>query len=73
MQQLTVDRFEGIYVICEDKDKKFFAIDKSEAPANVKEGDVLRIEDDGTLRIDAEETARRRTAAAQKQRHAFRK
>ena len=73
MRQLIVDRFEGIYVICEDSEKKFFAIDKSEAPVNVKEGDVLCIEDDGTLRIDTEETARRRAAAVRKQRGAFRK
>ena len=70
MQQLIVDRFEGIYVICEDQEKKLFAIEKNEAPANVKEGDVLVISNDGTLQIDA---ARRRAAAIKKQRGAFRK
>ncbi len=73
MQQLIVDRFEGIYVICEDQEKKLFAIEKNEAPVNVKEGDVLVISNDGTLQIDAEETARRRAAAIKKQRGAFRK
>lgn len=27
MKQITIDRFDGIYAICEDKDKAFFAIE----------------------------------------------
>ena len=73
MQYLTVDRFEGTYVICEDKDKKLFAIERTEAPEGVKEGDVLCISDDGTLTIDRDATDRRRTAARKKQSAAFRR
>ena len=29
MKQITIDRFDGIYAICEDKDKAFFAIEAS--------------------------------------------
>ena len=67
MKILTVDRFEGNYVICEDSEKKFFGIEKAEAPADVAEGDVLRITDDGTVEIDREETARRKKATRARQ------
>jgi Protein of unknown function (DUF3006). len=60
MKLLSVDRFEGSFVICEDNDKKFFAIEKAEAPSDVSEGDILCITDDGTVKIDREETARRK-------------
>jgi hypothetical protein len=73
MQYLTVDRFEGTYVICEDKDKKLFAIERTEAPEGLKEGDVLRIGDDGTLTVDKEEANRRRAAVRKKQSAAFRR
>ena len=60
MKQITIDRFDGIYAICEDKDKAFFAIETSELPQGAKAGDVLKITDDGVLSIDVEETERRR-------------
>ena len=61
MKQITIDRFDGIYAICEDKDKAFFAIETSELPQGAKAGDVLKITDDGALSIDVEETERRRS------------
>ena len=33
MRILVIDRFEGTYAICEDKDQKFFAIETNELPA----------------------------------------
>ncbi len=60
MKLLSVDRMEGNYVICEDDEKKLFAIDVSELPKHVKEGDVIRIKDSGDISVDEEETARRR-------------
>ena len=33
MRILVIDRFEGAYAICEDKDQKFFAIETGELPA----------------------------------------
>lgn len=60
MRILVVDRFEGNYVICEDDDRKLFAIGQEEMPANVKEGDAVIINDEGEIAIDAQETARRR-------------
>ena len=63
----TSDRFDGIYAICEDKDKAFFAIETSELPQGARAGDVLKITDDGALSIDVEETERRRTRILEKQ------
>lgn len=67
MKRITIDRFDGIYAICEDKDKAFFAIELSELPKGAKAGDVLLITDEGTLEIDAEETERRRQRVLEKQ------
>ena len=65
MKQITIDRFDGIYAICEDKDKAFFAIETSELPQGAKAGDVLKITDDGALSV--EETERRRARILEKQ------
>ncbi|MCF2651804.1 DUF3006 domain-containing protein [Anaeromassilibacillus senegalensis] len=67
MKRITIDRFDGIYAICEDKDKAFFAIELSELPKGAKSGDVLLITDEGTLEIDVEETERRRQRVLEKQ------
>lgn len=71
MKLLSVDRFEGNYVICEDEEKKFFAIEKAEAPVDTVEGDILRITDDGVVEIDREETARRKKAASSRQKRVW--
>lgn len=36
-----IDRFEGVYAVCETEDKKYINIPKSELPQGIKEGDVL--------------------------------
>ena len=66
MKKIVIDRFDGIYAICADKDKNFFAMEPGEPPQGTKAGDVLVITDDGTLEIDQEETARRRQRAQEK-------
>lgn len=60
MRELTVDRFEGNYVICEDKEKNMFAIDKTEMIKGVKEGDIIVISDSGEISVDREKTELRR-------------
>ena len=67
MKRITIDRFDGIYAICEDRDKAFFALELSELPKDAKSGDVLLITDEGTLEIDVEETERRRQRVLEKQ------
>ncbi len=71
MKILSVDRFEGIYAICEDKDGAKFAILSAEMPKGAKEGTVIRISDDGTLAVDEELTAKKSKAAFNKQKNLF--
>ena len=62
MKTLIIDRFEGTYAICEDKEQKFYAIETSELPQGAREGDVLDVDDtEGTLSINTEATAQRRS------------
>ena len=71
MKILSVDRFEGIYAICEDKDGAKFAIPVQELPQGVKEGTCLRISDDGTLAVDEEMTASKKKESHSKQSKLF--
>lgn len=71
MKQLIIDRFEGKYAICEDAEQKYFAIETPELPEGAAEGCVLEISDEGELRLNQEETRRRRERIAGKQRRAF--
>lgn len=67
MKKMIIDRYEGKYAVCEDKDKAFFAIELSELPSGAKVGDVIAISDEGVLTLDEEETARRRQRIEDKQ------
>lgn len=77
MRTLVVDRFEGSFAICEeltegknkkkDKEMHFYGIERAELPAEVKEGDVLRISDDGVITVDAAQTKTRRDILNEKQ------
>lgn len=51
MKELKVTRFDGKYFICTDKDNAFFAIEKAEMPLEVKVGDVIVINAEGTIQI----------------------
>ena len=51
MKKLKVLKFDGTYFICEDKDKKMFAIEKADMPKNAKDGDILIISNDGNIEI----------------------
>ena len=41
MMKVIIDRFEGVYAVCETEDKRYINIFKSELPQGIKEGDVL--------------------------------
>lgn len=57
MKTLTIDRMEGIYAICEDKNKKYYAIEISDLPQGASAGDVLNVDDvEGSLTINHEAT-----------------
>ncbi len=48
----VVDRFEGIYAVCENRDtKEILNIEKLKLPSNLKEGDVLTYKDN-TFTLD---------------------
>ena len=72
MRKLIIDRFEGPYAICEDQEKKMFAISLNELPQGAKPGDVLQISGAGELSVDQEETQRRRKKMAGLQSKLFR-
>ena len=72
MRKLIIDRFEGTYAICEDQEKKMFAISLNELPQGAKPGDVLQISGAGELSVDQEETPRRRKKMAGLQSKLFR-
>lgn len=57
--KVVIDRFEGIYAICEKQDKSMIDVKKIDIPNNAKEGDVLNIQKDN-ITIDKEETKRRK-------------
>ena len=77
MRTLIVDRFEGNFAICEEptdgknkkkeKEQHFYGIERTELPAEVKEGDVLRISDDGVITVDVAQTKTRREILNEKQ------
>ena len=51
MRKLKGDRTEGNFFICEDKEKKMFAIEKNEMPKEAKCGDMIVISDDGIISV----------------------
>ena len=51
MKELKVTRFDGKYFICTDKDNAFFAIEKAEMPTEVKNGDVIVIDNEGNISL----------------------
>ncbi|WP_195983699.1 DUF3006 domain-containing protein [Clostridium sp. D33t1_170424_F3] len=61
MRILVIDRFEGTFAICENEEQKLFAIETSELPQGAAEGSVLEIDEEGTIRVNEEKTAARRS------------
>lgn len=71
---LIADRFETVertgekLVICEDEERKMFAIPFAEAPEGIRAGDVLVIDAEGNLTKDEQKTKERREAIAARRR-----
>jgi len=57
--KVIIDRFEGLYAVCEKENKTMIDILKINLPFEVKEGDVLILENN-MITIDIEETEKRR-------------
>ena len=61
MKTLTIDRMEGIYAICTDKDKKYFAIPTSELQKGAGAGAVLTVdEEEGVVMLEKAASPTRR-------------
>ena len=71
MRHLTVDRMDGMYVICEDKDRKLFAIPRAELPVGVREGDKLEIDGEGNITINGKATSESRAQTRRKEDELF--
>ena len=50
--KVTIDRYEGEFVVCEKEDRSMLNVDREKIPPEAKEGDILIIEED-TISIDA--------------------
>jgi len=51
MKILKVERTDAKYVYCIDNDKKAYAIELAEAPAGLKAGNVIKIDDEGNITV----------------------
>ena len=56
MRKLSIDRIDGVYAVCEDENRKMFAIRLNEMPPNARAGDIITIDDEGVITIDNKET-----------------
>lgn len=56
MKKYIIDRFEGLFAICENEEKEFINIEIELLPPEAKEGDCLYINEDGEYIIDYETT-----------------
>ena len=56
---VTIDRFEGIYAVCEKEDRTMIDIKRINIPKSAKEGDILNVEGN-SITINKEEIERRR-------------
>ena len=67
MKKLTVDRIEGSFAVCECEDLSHINISLSDLPFEVKEGNVLILDDNGNFSLDLneEETMRQKVIALQ--------
>lgn len=57
--KVVIDRFEGVFAVCEKEDGEMINIEKNKIPKEAKEGDMLVIDEKG-IEIDQEETIRRK-------------
>lgn len=57
---LSIDSFDGDYALCQDDEEKLHTIKVSNLPKNAKPGDVLKLLSNGALKIDVNETLRRK-------------
>ncbi len=59
MKKFIIDRFEGMYAICEEEDKTMLSIPKYRLPLDCKEGDCIILNTKGMYQKDNEVTMER--------------
>lgn len=57
---LYIDSIGDQYLTCEDNYGELHYVEKIKAPKNIKEGDVIVINKDQSIRIDIQETNKRK-------------
>lgn len=57
--RLIIDRFEGIYAVCEKDDRTMINIEIDRLPSTIKEGDIIILEN-GIYQIDEKVTHERK-------------
>ena len=69
MKRLVIDRIEGVIAVCEQEDGSMIEMSTADLPSGAKESDILYGDENGNWTIAQEETASRKQALAQRQRH----
>ena len=67
MKFMSIDSIGERFVICEDDYFRTVYIDISDLPDGASEGDIIQVNDDGSLEINKQETERRRAEIAKVQ------
>ncbi len=60
MKKLKAERLEGSMVIFSDEEKKLFAIERDELPANVKIGSTIIIDNEGNVEVSPDKSKSKR-------------
>ena len=60
MEQVIIDRFEGDIAVCECDDSSMVDISLTKLPEGVRVGNIIVINDDGSMIIDADAELRRK-------------
>ncbi len=71
MEKIIIDRFEGEIAVCEREDCSMINIDKSRLPKGARAGNILIVEDDGSIKIDVNEEIRRKEQILRMQQQIF--
>ncbi|MBP3939455.1 MAG: DUF3006 domain-containing protein [Clostridia bacterium] len=66
----TVDRIEEDFAVCEDENGAMVNIEKTQLPADIREGDIVSVEN-GEAVILRDETQERRKIISQKRKDIF--
>lgn len=60
MKFISVDSIGEKFAVCEDDNFETVYIDVSDLPDGVSQGDIIQVNDDGSLEVNKKETKRRR-------------